>query len=77
MAACVCQHSCAFYRGEMANMPPTVDLYKHAYCSNDGIGCARYQVAMLMGTASVPDDLLPNSGERAQARLEGHGYALS
>jgi len=53
----------------MASKPATAAMMKKPYCQGDKTQCARYLVCTKKGPEAVPNDLFPNTLERAQAIL--------
>ena len=63
--------SCLFFSDRLGDRTRFAVLYKYKYCMNDFASCARYQVAQVLGNASVPDDLLPGEKDKADFLIMG------
>jgi hypothetical protein len=61
MLKCELYNSCNFYRKGFTAMPLTTKHLRKHYCLGNSRECARYQLAMDVGMASVPDYIYPNS----------------
>ncbi len=59
MSACPKIEICPFFNGEMPQPTSTTDSMKEIYCRADYKKCARYQIAIQLGSNHVPDDLFP------------------
>ena len=66
MADCEKLATCPFFNDKLANMPTVAELYKKNYCHGDSGECARYIVAVKLGSDRVPADLFPNMTARAR-----------
>lgn len=60
MCTCPVLDQCPFFKNKLTNMPPNSEVHKINYCINDSFKCARLLAARILGTNSIPQNLLPN-----------------
>ena len=66
MADCELLGKCLFFHDKLQDMPTASDMMKKMYCRWHYDECARYKIAIEMGTENVPADLFPSDMERAE-----------
>lgn len=66
---CPILSSCPFFNDTMADMPASAGILKAAYCQDDYTQCARFRLCEALGRPSVPANLYPSEGERANRIL--------
>jgi hypothetical protein len=65
MADCKYLPKCLYFKDKLKNMPIASELVKTMYCLWHYDECARYKVAMAMGSENVPSYLFLPETERA------------
>ncbi len=71
MSKCPKIEICPFFNGEMPQLSSTVVSLKEVYCHADYDKCARYQVALQLGSNHVPDDLFPFESKKIETIRQG------
>lgn len=69
MAECILLKKCPFFNDKLKNMPTASDTMKKIYCRWNFKKCARYRVALALGSKGVPADLFPGDARRADDLL--------
>ncbi len=69
MKDCELLTKCLYFNDKLKNMPTASEMVKNMYCRWHYEECARYRVAMVLGTEYVPPDLFPPETERADKLL--------
>ncbi len=69
MANCEFLTKCPFFNNKLKNMPTAADTMKNIYCRWNFIKCARYKVAIVLGSEEVPSNLFPRDTVRAEKIL--------
>lgn len=57
---------CLFYQGKMQVDSGLGKMYRERYCEGDKTHCARYLVAVTLGSSFVPGTLFPNMVQKAE-----------
>jgi hypothetical protein len=73
MADCERINLCVFFKDVMADRPATGRLIEKQYCRNSEAECARFMVLKAVGKEHVPNDLYPNSFDRANEIISSMG----
>jgi len=77
MADCKYLPKCLYFNDKLKNMPTVSELVKTMYCLWHYDECARYKVAIAMGSENVPSDLFPPETERAANILALYDHTKS
>jgi hypothetical protein len=70
MGDCEKISGCPFFNDRLKNMPETAMKMKKMYCHGSKNLCARYKVAMALGSERVPDHLYPDMMDTAEFILD-------
>ncbi len=64
MTECEFIDKCPFFN-ELSSEDNKIEDMKQKYCRTNNLNCARYMIAMAVGSEHVPVDLYPNQKDKA------------
>ena len=70
MELCEYARTCVIFNDALEGKPGIAAIYSSKYCEGDFKGCARYLVAQIKGSSSVPRRLLPNQWDAARKLIQ-------
>ncbi len=65
MGECEFINKCPFFNSQLADDEETREFMKEKYCKTNNLNCARYMIALAVGSEAVPENLYPNEKEKA------------
>ena len=77
MKTCQYSNRCSFLQDHDNQMPKLTTLLREKYCLGQFEQCARYQVAVSLGSQRVPAYMLPSQAEWAEQIIKEQKTACS